>query len=1143
MTLPALRMSMVSSTMKMPRPLPALLLAFILQHSCFILSSAAEPAPPAAETTLQSLLRDALFEEEANRDLTKAAAGYEALLSQWDHQRALAASALYRLAEVRRKQDRKDDAIKLYQRLLREFPDADPHARLSRENLTALGVKAPAPAAVAMSAVPADPEEEKELRRLMMLAENSPDKVHEPVEPLQKPNTSRSKVSALANAAERGWTKVAAYLLELGADPNNGLAGSPLYYAASNGHKTICELLLAKGAKISTAGGALGKAIANNYTAVAELLIAKGADINYDTAVHLDEANKKGYLLLTPLAIAISRDNKVWIDRLLELKTDVNAAPNGQQLCALHVAAWRGNRVVLQKLLDLGAKPDLPDEPHDHTAWEFRNPGTDGIGWRALHYAAADPGMVEALLKAGANPSIADSNGLTPLHIACMRGKLESVKLLVAAKADVNARGTVRVNPNAAPAHTLLTPLQAATITADAPLIELLLAAGADPNPSASDAQMNMTPLYRAVNAVVEDNSRGSAAIVALLKAKADPNATADYRPVTLAARIEDKTLRDTVLAMLLDAGANAEPAIQTAPASVRVPLLRSYRYPTLAVEPAIFLSLAHAGHTQAISTRSAPDEKPGSIPAVLLAWNDKGGFGNQNGEPPDWSTLRLWRKAADGKMAETVLTLKPGMEFPELQWGDILEFVSEKWEAPIEPLPTANAVPRPVQSNNPYFEAKLPPSIAAILRSGQRARITFKSDGFTKDLTLRGVLRTYDPVCNEAPLLPVFDLVILTGGNRPGVIHIERAAARGGGTVAWHNGNPNPGALPEDGDIITFTPDKPDPKNLRVSLRVTGQPGSWQAYGPSQSVSLLQFLSEYYRALSPQLLLHDDEEDPARRAEKIKALSPDELLANLITSTAKPSAWPYLPWPDWSGVKVRRVKLSDKEIVPGDPFAETNTVTDVTLGEPESFDLLAAMNALTADSLPEDARKFDTILNPGDEVELPLLKDHPAGPWPGLDEAARRLFIKALTAKITLSDPDGRFHQATLQWLPPRWFPTAAGVLPIPDGDATGGRVHWIRALPFVKSVSPNMEPNSVTREDKFVVDPKQESSGDIFLRPGDRIMLRPAARPNSNQYQPPAPFIPQQQAAPPPIPINPAPASSTPNQPRRRVTLPTPQ
>ena len=57
------------------------------------------------------------------------------VIAAWTREsaRAFAASALFRLAEVRRKQDRKDDAIVLYQKLLVRFPEAETEAKLARE--------------------------------------------------------------------------------------------------------------------------------------------------------------------------------------------------------------------------------------------------------------------------------------------------------------------------------------------------------------------------------------------------------------------------------------------------------------------------------------------------------------------------------------------------------------------------------------------------------------------------------------------------------------------------------------------------------------------------------------------------------------------------------------------------------------------------------------------------------------------------------------------------------------------------------------------------------------------------------------------------------------------------------------------------
>lgn len=135
----------------------------IMKPSILILSVLATlPAQESGRKDLEGLLREALFEEEASQDLTQAAEGYEKLLETYRSQCQFAATALFRLAEVRRKQERPKDAAKLYQQLLAEFPNNDVLARLSRENLLALG-EAPPTAETALGLLD---EEGKEIQRL-----------------------------------------------------------------------------------------------------------------------------------------------------------------------------------------------------------------------------------------------------------------------------------------------------------------------------------------------------------------------------------------------------------------------------------------------------------------------------------------------------------------------------------------------------------------------------------------------------------------------------------------------------------------------------------------------------------------------------------------------------------------------------------------------------------------------------------------------------------------------------------------------------------------------------------------------------------------------------------------------------------------
>ena len=389
------------------------------------------------KSSLQSQLQSALFAEEATRDLPAAAAAYEKLLIDYATQRQLAATALFRLAEVRRKQDQKDAAIKLYQRLLTEFPDTEPQARLSRENLTALGVKdIPAPGQLTAPAIPMDPDEERELNRLKTLLENGPDRVLEdvPATAIQNDNGSITDFppsTPLVNAARKGWKQTVIWLLDHKADPNEygkQGGGAPLHAAAANGHTVICEILRTRGAKISTADGALSKAIAQNYRETAEWLMKNGCNID---AIGQFRCGKDPLTNGTPLLAAVLTENQVWLTRLLEAKADPNITDEGS-IAPLHAAAYLGNTKFLQQLLKTGADSNLADKGRG-----FREHSSKSTGWTALHYAVKHPDIVKLLLAAGAKVDAEDLGSWRPLHLACAFDYTESAILLIEAGADV----------------------------------------------------------------------------------------------------------------------------------------------------------------------------------------------------------------------------------------------------------------------------------------------------------------------------------------------------------------------------------------------------------------------------------------------------------------------------------------------------------------------------------------------------------------------------------------------------------------------------------------------------------------------------------------------------------------------------------
>lgn len=95
---------------------------------------------PAADTLTEQFQR-AMFEEEANRNLPAAIAGYEAVIKRLDEQRQLAATAVFRMGESYRKLGQTNEAVAAYERIIKEFADQETLVRLSGQNLSILKPK------------------------------------------------------------------------------------------------------------------------------------------------------------------------------------------------------------------------------------------------------------------------------------------------------------------------------------------------------------------------------------------------------------------------------------------------------------------------------------------------------------------------------------------------------------------------------------------------------------------------------------------------------------------------------------------------------------------------------------------------------------------------------------------------------------------------------------------------------------------------------------------------------------------------------------------------------------------------------------------------------------------------------------------
>lgn len=90
---------------------------------------------------------------------------------------------------------------------------------------------------------------------------------------------------------------------------------------------------------------------------------------------------------------------------------------NEQGQTRLYLAAREGNTAAVKKLLRAGADPDI----------------ADARGLTPLHLAAywGEAEIVGALLKAGASPNIDNGKGWTPLHSAAMAGGMKSRKTVI----------------------------------------------------------------------------------------------------------------------------------------------------------------------------------------------------------------------------------------------------------------------------------------------------------------------------------------------------------------------------------------------------------------------------------------------------------------------------------------------------------------------------------------------------------------------------------------------------------------------------------------------------------------------------------------------------------------------------------------